>query len=213
MRRFSSLLLSILLFTGAVAAGAQVVPSATGRQVSITAGGMASVFQPDFVGQWTYVCTSSCSPLSTTSSGYYFPVAQASNQPLFGVGAYVDVRLRRWVQIEAEARWNRWNQYEGIYQDNYLIGPRLPVYHFWKATVYGKALGGFSKMNFGYDYYGNPVGTGQYTDFAFGGGVDLKLTRRISLRAADFEYQYYPFWGNTTLSPYGASVGLGYKIF
>src|ERR1039458_446314 len=188
MRRFSSLLFSILLFAGAVAAIAQAVPSATGRQVSITAGGMASIFQPDFAG----VCC----------------FASASPQPLFGVGAYVDVRLRRWVQIEAEGRWLRWNQYYGVNQDNYLIGPRLPVYHFWKATVYGKALGGFSKMSF--DTFGDH---NNFTDFAFGGGVDVKLTKRISLRAADVEYQYYPWWGNSTLSPYGASVGIGYKIF
>ena len=83
MRRFCVFLFTILLFAGAVAADAQAVPSATGRQVSITAGGMASIFQPDFIG------------------GYD---AQASNQPLFGAGAYVDVRLRRWVQFEAEGR-------------------------------------------------------------------------------------------------------------
>jgi hypothetical protein len=196
MRRFSSLFFPILFLAGAVA-GAQVVPSGTGRQVSITAGGMASIFQPDYTG---------------------YGVAQASNQPLFGAGAYVDVRLRRWVQFEAEGRWSRFNAFDGITQDNYLIGPRLPVYRFLKgkATVYGKALGGLSKMNFGYDEYGNPIGTGQYTDFAFGGGVDVKLTKRISLRAADVEYQYWPWWGgngNTKLSPYGASVGMSYKIF
>jgi hypothetical protein len=198
MRRFSTFFFSILLFAGAIAAGAQVVSSATGRQVSITAGGMASIFQPDYAQQ----CCS--------QTGYF--IASASNQPLFGVGAYVDVRLRRWVQFEAEGRWSRFNAYYGITQDNYLIGPRIPVYRFWKATVYGKALGGYSNMNFG-DYYGFPTGTGRFTDFALGGGVDVKLTKRISLRAADVEYQYYPWWGNSTLSPYGASVGIGYKIF
>jgi opacity protein-like surface antigen len=208
MRRFSSLFFSILLLTGTATAGAQVVPSATGRQVSITAGGMASIFQPDFAGQWTYVCTSMCSSLSTTSAGYYSPVAQASKQPLFGVGAYVDIRLTRWVQIEAEGRWSRFNAFDGITQDNYLIGPRLPVYHFWKATVYGKALGGFSKMNF--DSYGDHSDS---TTFAFGGGVDVKLTKRISLRAVDAEYHYWPQWGNSSLSPYGASVGMSYKVF
>jgi hypothetical protein len=198
MRRFSSLFFSILLFAGAIAAGAQVVPSASGREVSVTAGGMASIFQPDFANEW----------ISSSTCYYCVPVAQASNQPLFGVGAYVDVRLRRWVQFEAEGRWSRFNAFQGITQDNYLIGPRLPVYRLWKATVYGKALGGFSNMNFG-----SGVGTGQYTTFAVGGGVDVKLTKRISLRAADFEYQLYPWWVNSTLSPYGASVGVGYKIF
>jgi hypothetical protein len=196
MRRFSPFFFSILLFSGTVAMSAQTVHSATGRQVSITAGGMASIFQPDFEGNWQ-------PPL------YLNPLAQAGPQPLYGVGAYVDMRLRRWVQLEAEARWMRWNQYANIYQDNYLVGPRLPVYHFWKATVYGKVLAGYSKMNFDSGQGDN----GKFTDIAFGGGVDIKLTKRISLRAADFEYQYYPFWGNTTLSPYGASVGMSYKIF
>jgi hypothetical protein len=203
MKRFDLLLFPILLLAGAVA-GAQVVPSATGRQVSITAGGMASGFQPDFIGE-------------SNSNGF---IAQTSHQPLFGAGAYVDVRLRRWVQFEAEGRWSRFHAYQGITQDNYLIGPRLPVYRFWKekATVYGKALAGYSRMNFGnYDGIpGYPIGTGNYTDIAFGGGVDVKLTKKISLRAADVEYQYWPWWGgngNTKLSPYGASVGIGYKIF
>lgn len=186
---------SILLFISVISASAQVIHSATARQVSITAGGMASAFQPDFAENWQ-------------PPTFIYPLAQTGPQPLIGVGAYVDVRLRRWVQFEGEARWMRWNQYEGIYQDNYLVGPKLPVYHFWKATVYGKALGGYSKMSF--DNFGNH---GKFTDIAFGGGVDIKMTRKISIRAADFEYQYYPYWGNTTLSPYGVSMGVGYKIF
>jgi hypothetical protein len=55
--------------------------------------------------------------------------------------------------------------------------------------------------------------TGRFTDIAFGGGADIPITRRISLRAIDVEYQYWPTWGNSTLSPYGASVGIGYRIF
>jgi hypothetical protein len=212
MRRFTSILFAILLVAGAVAASAQAVLSATGRQVSITAGGMASIFQPDFEGNWVEQINPSvyCDPMTTSVT--CIPVAHSSQYPLIGVGAYVDVRLRRWVQFEAEGRWNRWHQFNSISQDNYLIGPRLPVYHFWKATVYGKALGGYSKMNFG--YFGTfPVGTGKFTDLAFGGGVDLKLTKRLSLRAIDVEYHYWPSWNNSTLSPYGASVGVGYKIF
>jgi hypothetical protein len=197
MKRFSSLFFPILLLAGTFA-GAQVVYSGTGRQVSITAGGMVSGFQPDFANEWT----------SSSTCFYCIPVAQASNQPLIGVGAYVDVRLRRWVQFEAEGRWSRWNAFQGITQDNYLIGPRLPVYRFWKATVYGKALGGIAKMNFG-----PGIGTGQYTDVAFGGGMDIRLTKKISLRAVDAEYQYWPNWEGSKLKPYGASVGMSYKIF
>jgi hypothetical protein len=198
MRLFCALSLSLLLAASAVSIHAQVVPSATARQLSLTAGGMVSLFQPDFEGGWTY----------PNSSGVEYPVAQASNQGLFGVGAYVDVKLSHWVQIEAEGRRLRFNQYEGIYQDNYLIGPRLPVYHFWKATVYGKALYGISKMNF------DPQGDhGTFSTIAFGGGMDVQLTKKISFRAVDIEYQDWPAWGNSTIKPYGVSMGVGYKFF
>jgi hypothetical protein len=193
MKRNCALFFSILLATGAVAVQAQVVPSATARQISVTAGGTASIFQPDYEGDWNV-------------QGY--PVAHSSTQPLFGVGAYVDVKLSRWLQIEAEGRWQRFHQYEGIRQDNYLIGPRIPAYRFGKATVYGKALVGSSKMRF------NPYGDhGTFTTIAFGGGMDVKLTRKLVWRAVDVEYQYWPSWGNSSLSPYGASMGIGYKFF
>jgi hypothetical protein len=38
------------------------------------------------------------------------------------------------------------------------------------------------------------------------------LNKRFSARG-DFEYQQWPKWLNTSLYPYGASVGIGYKIF
>jgi len=191
MKRFAVFSYSILFAVVAISAHAQVVPTATARQFSITAGGMDSVFQSDYTGLWTYT-----------------PAAQSSSQPLFGAGAYVDVKLSRWVQLEAEGRWQRFNESAGIYQDNYLIGPRYPVYRLGRSKLYVKALAGYSKMNF--DVYGDH---GKFTDLAFGGGVDVKLTKRLSFRAVDFEYQYWPQWGNSTISPYGASMGIGYKIF
>jgi len=200
-KRSVALLLLMLLGSGALTARAQVVHAATARHISLTAGGIASVFQPDYAGNWQ-------------PPAYGYPLAGASNYPLFGAGAYVDVRFTRWAQFEAEGRWLRFNQFNptgtpgaGISQDNYLIGPRIPIHNFWKATVYGKALVGFANMNF------DSGVSGRFTDIAFGGGADIRLTRRISIRALDVEYQYWPTWGNSTLSPYGASVGVGYRIF
>ncbi len=202
MRRFG-LFFSCILFATGAAAHAQVVPAATSRSVSVTAGGVATVLQPDYAGAWT-------------NTSPYYPIAGASTWPLFGVGAYVDVKLKKWVQFEAEARFNRFNQYANIHEDSYLIGPRLPVYRFWKATVYGKGLVGFTSMDLG----PTPVActthcevTGRFTDVAFGGGLDIKLTRRLSFRAADIEYHYWPTWGRTSLSPYGAAMGFGYRVF
>jgi opacity protein-like surface antigen len=190
MSRFAFLSTCALLCAWAATARAQVVPSATREHhISITAGGLASAFQPNYAGGL---------------------VASSSSDPLFGMGAYVDVKLTRWFQAEAEGRWLRFNSFISITEDNYLLGPRVPIhrFHWMGATPYGKVLFGMGKMTFEYnDAYGH------FTDIAYGGGLDLKLNKRWTLRAADFEYQQWPNWVNGSLHPYGASAGIGYRIF
>ncbi len=173
------LALLLLLGFGAASASAQVAPSAFRSPISLTVGGFASGFKPDYVPN-----------------------------KLGGVGAYVDLNVFHGFGVEAEGRWQRFNEVAGISQDNYLIGPRYKTRHFWKARPYVKALGGFSNMNFE-----NNIGSGRFTTIAFGGGVDLQLSRKWSVRAVDAEYQIWPKFLGSTLSPYGVSVGIGYRIF
>jgi len=188
MRQIAVLVFSCLI-CAAASLHAQVTPSAFRGQLSLTAGGMGSVFQPDYAGGG---------------------LPQSSPQRLFGAGIYVDLKMTRWIQLEGEARWLRGNALVDITEDNYLIGPRVPIHEFKRLgiTPYGKALVGLGRMNFEYNQ-----AYGRFTDLALGGGVDLKLTKRISVRPFDFEYQLWPNWINGTLKPYGASAGIAYKIF
>jgi Outer membrane protein beta-barrel domain len=189
IRRSAIALFSILFAAGALSARAQAVPAAYAQRFTIVAGGLGSVFQPDYRGGG---------------------VALTGPKRLYGAGAYVDVKLTRYVQFETECRWLRFNPYLDITQNNYLIGPRLPIerLRFRQATPYAKLLIGFGRMNFEYN-----AATGRFADLAYGGGVDVKLTKKISVRAIDFEFQKWPQWLSSSLSPYGASVGIGYKIF
>jgi hypothetical protein len=104
MRR-SSLVLLFVLGAAAVFGHAQAVESADVRQLTITAGGLASGFQPGEGGNY-----------------------------LVGIGTYADFHFTHWFQVEAEGHWLRWNEYYGEHQDNYLIGPRVPIMHFLSAT-------------------------------------------------------------------------------
>jgi hypothetical protein len=174
-------------FLAVVSAHAQVVPSATSRTFSVSAGALGSMFQPDYAG---------------------LGVAQTSPNRLYGPGAYVDVHFTRWVQVEAESRWLRYNQFyqpnstTGNGESTYLIGPRVPIVTFHRVTPYGKFLFGLGNA---------PFLSGNTFVLAYGGGVDYRLTRRFSLRAIDFEYQQWRV--NPTIYPYGGSVGISYKIF
>jgi hypothetical protein len=176
--RKSAFFFFILFALGSSYLRAQVAPTALKGSLSLTVGGTVSVFQPDYV-----------------------------DYGLGGVGAYVDLSLFHGFGVEAEGRWQRFHEFEGISQDNYLIGPRYQLRRFWRARPYVKALGGFSNMTFE-----DNIATGRFTTLAFGGGVDVRVNRRWSLRG-DAEYQYWPTFLNSSLTPYGASVGIGYRIF
>src|ERR1700739_3719907 len=99
MRQIAVLVFSCLI-CAAASLHAQVAPSAYRGQLSLTAGGMASVFQPDYAGGG---------------------IPQASPQRLFGGDVYFDLKMTRWIQVEGEARWLRENSFVDITQDNYLI--------------------------------------------------------------------------------------------
>ncbi len=181
MKHSTFAILCMVLFSAAVAAHAQVVPSATSSSFTLTAGALGSAFQPDYAGEG---------------------IAQTSPNRLYGAGAFVDARLSRWVDIEGEARWLRYNEYLGINENTYLIGPRVPIVTYHRFTPYGKFLVGMGNGSFL---------SGNTFVLAYGGGVDYRLGRKFTLRAFDFEFQQWQV--TPTIHPYGGSVGIAYHIF
>jgi len=172
---------ALLFAAGALSARAQVAPAATSRTFRLDAGAMGSAFQPDYAGEG---------------------VEETSPKRLYGFGGYVDARLSRWVSIEAEGRWLRFNKYLGIDENSYMIGPKIPIHTYRGITPYGKALFGWGSGSFL---------NGRAGAMAFGGGVDYRLSRKFTLRAFDFEYQRWSV--APTLWPYGGSVGVSYRVF
>lgn len=181
-RFFQAFFFVAILPAVGVIAYAQSAASAYHREYSIYAGGEGSVFQPDYADRG---------------------VAEASPQRLYGIGAFGDVRFNRWAQVEAEARWLRFNEYLGIYQNTYSIGPRIPIVeNFHRMTPYGKVLIGWGTMaNL----------SGKALAITYGGGIDYHLYRRFNVRG-DFEYQEWHVTPDN-LWPYGVSVGVSYRIF
>jgi hypothetical protein len=165
----------------ALPAFAQVKPSANAHQPKLSVGGFGSVFQPDYAGNG---------------------IAESSPNPLFGMGGYFDYKINRFVGVEGEANWLRFNQYIGIDQTTLLIGPKVHIVDIGKFMPYGKVLigmGGGSFLN------------GHTTVVSYGGGVDYNLSPHWVVRAGDFEFQQW--FITPRLHPYGGSVGIAYKIF
>ncbi len=184
---FIVLILSLFYFSTSGRADAQAAESATSRQFNITAGGMGSAF---------------------SRGGGSHPLYGSSANFLAGPGTYVDFHFTHWIQVEGEARWLRFHDAAGEHQDNYLIGPKVPVVQFGSAQVYGKAMVGVGKMTFP-----NHYGYGTFTALGFGGGIDYRLSRKMSVRG-DFEFQDWPnFLPDQAMRPLGVTIGVGYRVF
>ncbi len=139
-----------------------------------------------------------------TASGYY---VQYGEIKLLGITGFVDVGTRRRIGIEGEARFLEFHQTADVHAETYVIGPR---YHFnvGRFQPYVKGMVGVGEFNFPYDY-----AHGSYLVIAPGGGVDYRLTHRIYLRLADFEYQYWPQFTYGAMSSVGVSTGIRVRIF
>ncbi len=129
-------------------------------------------------------------------------VAQTAPNRLYGWGVFVDANFNRWVQIEAEMRQLTFNQYLGITETTYMVGERLPIVHFKRFTPYGKAMIGLGSGSFL---------TGTAMAYSYGGGLDYRISKKFVLRAFDIQFQNWQV--TPSLHPYGASVGLSYRVF
>jgi len=189
-----------LSFATCASLHAQVVPAGINAKPQLQVGVLGSALQPDFPAL-------GCGFTPTS------PCIGTSPNRIYGVGTYADLRLSRWIQPEFEARWSEFNT-QGLAngEDTYLGGLRVPIHVFHKmhATPYGKFLIGWGSAS----GFLHPPTT---LAMAYGGGIDLRLTRRFTLRAFDFEYQQWRVKDSVppynTLFPYEGSVGLSYRIF
>lgn len=126
---------------------------------------------------------------------------------LGGGGVYADINPIRAIGIEAEGRWLRQHALANTTESTYLIGPRV---QFRKGgfSPYVKTLVGLGHFNFPYN-----DAHGSYFVIAPGSGLDFYVNSNLRIRLLDIEYQKWPQFTFGTLSPYGVSFGLSYRVF
>ena len=137
-------------------------------------------------------------------SGYYLQYGQ---RKIVGITAFVDADTKRRFGIEAEGRWLEFHQTANVHAETYSAGAR---YHFdvGRFAPYAKVLVGSGDFNFPYNY-----AYGRYLVVTGGGGLDFRWTRRITVRAVDFEYQDWPNFTFGNMNSFGVNAGLRVRIF
>lgn len=95
-----------------------------------------------------------------------------------------------------------------IGEDSYLLGPRY-VFHHGRIHPYAKALVGFGRFHY---QYLNPVATYTYKIYSLGGGVDFQARSHLNIRAVDLEYQKWPGFPTSGITPIALTFGAAYAF-
>ncbi len=131
---------------------------------------------------------------------------QYGQRTLGGGVAYAESNLTPHVGLEYEGRFLRLNADESVTQSTYLAGGRYSLRNY-RLQPYVKVLGGLGRMSFPFHY-----ATGEYFVVAPGAGVDYHLNDRWTARVIDVEYQHWTNFTYGSLSPYGVSAGLSFRL-
>lgn len=181
-------LMLVALFLPLMAAQAQVSPSVSGSRTILTVGGGFSDFNPDFGKNWVY-----------------------------GATVWSDWTILHGLGIEGEARTLPWNGVKfppyptQLRLDSIEGGPRYQFRRYRNFQPEVKVLFGLGSIDFP-THSAGPIHHNTYGMAEVGGGVDYRLTRRISLRG-EYDYERWPNFASNGLTPDGFTVGASYRIW
>lgn len=129
-----------------------------------------------------------------------------------GLSIYGDYDFTRHLGVEGDIHFLNIITPADITENTYLLGPRYR-FHYHRFTPYAKALFGVGRFGFqAPNGYRRPASSYTYGVMSFGGGVDLRASKRLNVRAFDFEYQDWPGFNNNGLSPIVMTVGVAYSF-
>ena len=143
--------------------------------------------------------------ISVGAGGSYLNTDYAA-KPTYGASFFADMDLFRHVGLEAEGHLGGIISPDDIGENSYLVGPRAFIRRS-RFTGYGKLMLGRGSIN-------NQLFnlSSSYNLYAYGGGLEYRAARRITVRGIDFEMQKWPGFPPHGLSPLVVTIGASYII-
>jgi opacity protein-like surface antigen len=147
--------------------------------------------------------------LNVQVGGGYTLAAPDYGPSIQGGSGFVDFDFRPHFGVEADIHYIALITPGDLAENTFLFGPRY-VYPRGRFSFYAKGLLGFGDLVI-QEVQDHPEGgAGRYFAYAVGGGIDIRATKHIAVRAADFEYQHWSF--HNGLTPLVFTVGAAYRF-
>lgn len=173
-------------------------------------GALASVLSVAAIAHGQALPTATAAGSFQVGAGFTYANPDYGQKGIQGFSAFADFDLGLHFGVEADAHVVALITPLDLAENTYLIGPRFILPH-GRFKLYGKALAGYGDLVIQeqQDNIGRPDGF--YFAYAIGGGIDIRATDRITIRAIDVEAQKWPNYGNG-LSPLVVTVGAAYHF-
>ncbi len=133
-----------------------------------------------------------------------------TNAAIKGFSIYANYDVGKHFGLTGEVNEVRFGTPKDIGEATYLYGARYQLSH-GIFHPYVKALFGLGSFQYEKGTYPNPT-TLHFSAYAIGGGIDIMASRHLSIRAADFEYQFEPQFSPSGLNPFQGTAGLAYRF-
>jgi|SRR5580698_3221312 hypothetical protein len=126
-----------------------------------------------------------------------------------GFATYGTFDFTRHLGLEGAIHYTSLHAPDYTKENSYLIGPRY-VFHHKNLYPYAKVLVGFGR--FCYTFVDASSATYTYKIYAPGGGLDIRASKHINIRAIDVEYQQWPGFPTHGLAPLVGTIGAAYAF-
>jgi hypothetical protein len=176
----------------------------------MTIGALASVLSLASMARGQALPTATAGGSLQVGVGYTIAEPDYGQKSIQGVSGFADFDFGTHLGVEADVHYVAFITPLDLAENSYMIGPRI-ILPYGRFKLYGKILAGYGDLvvQEEQDNIGHP--SGFYFAYAGGGGIDIRATDRITVRAIDIEAQKWPNYGNG-LSPVVYTVGVAYHF-
>ena len=173
-------------------------------------GGLALVLSVASIAGAQALPTATAAGSFQVGAGYTYANPDYGQKGIQGFTGFADFDFGMHFGVEADAHVVAWITPLDLAENTYLIGPRVILPH-GRFKLYAKVLVGYGDLVIQeeQDNVGHPGGF--YFTYAGGGGLDIRATDHITIRAIDVEAQKWPNYGNG-LSPIVVTTGIAYHF-
>ncbi len=148
-------------------------------------------------------------------AGFTFASPDYAQRKIEGITAFADLDLRHRLGIELEYHDISIVTPTDIGENTMLLGLRYSLYRKGRIHAYAKGLGGLGWFQYQEGVYTSTKHTDTFGAYALGGGLEIRATEHINIRAFDFEAQRWPSYftpgyAHNGLTPYVSTIGVAY---